>query len=132
MIIELADELNRIPLNSTWNNGNISANPNTFGTFFVGIDTIAPVISPNGLSSGSDLTGKTSLRIRITDDLSGIKSYEPYIDGKWALFEYDQKNDLLTYNFDSKRIQKGTKHDLILKVIDNRDNLSTYKCVFTW
>ncbi len=56
-----------------------------------------------------------------------LKSYEPVIDGKWALFEYDQKNNLLIYSFDPKRIQKGTKHNLSLKVTDNLDNLSTYQ-----
>jgi hypothetical protein len=132
LIIQLTDDINKIPQPSTWYNGYLSANPSTFGTFFIGIDTIPPLISHNGFSSGANLTGKTSMKIKISDELSGIKTYEPVIDGRWALFEYDQKNNLLTYNFDSKRIQKGIKHNLILKVTDNSDNLSTYKCEFTW
>jgi hypothetical protein len=132
LIIQLADDINKIPLPSTWNNGYLLANPGAFGTFFIGIDTIPPLISFNGFSSGANMTGKTSMKVKISDELSGIKTYEPVIDGKWALFEYDQKNNLLTYNFDSKRIQKGIKHNLILKVTDNSDNLSTYKCEFTW
>ena len=68
----------------------------------------------------------------IKDELSGIKSYEPSIDGNWALFEYDQKNDLLIYKFDETRITKGTKHNLFLRVTDNKDNFSTYNCNFTW
>ena len=132
LIIQIADDIRRIPLPSTWNDGFLSANPNTFGTFFIGIDTIPPLIQNNGFASGANLTGRTTLKIKITDELSGIKSYEPVIDGKWALFEYDQKNNVLVYNFDQKRIQKGSKHDLILKVTDNRDNLSTYKCEFVW
>jgi len=132
LIIQLAGDINKIPLPSTWNNGYLSANPGTFGTFFIGIDTIPPLISNNGFFSGANMTGKTSMKIKISDELSGIKTYEPVIDGKWALFEYDQKNNLLTYNFDPKRIQKGTKHNLTLKVTDNSDNLSTYKCEFIW
>jgi hypothetical protein len=132
LIIQLADDFKKIPLTSTWNNGYLSANPTTFGTFCIGIDTISPLISSNGFSSGANLIGKTSLKIEISDELSGIKSYEPEIDGKWALFEYDQKNNLLIYNFDAKRIQKGTKHNLTLNVSDNTDNLSTYKCEFIW
>jgi hypothetical protein len=132
LIIQLVDDINKIPLPSTWNNGYLSANPSTFGTFFIGIDTIPPLISHNGFSSGANIMGKTSMKIKISDELSGIKTYEPVIDGKWALFEYDQKNNLLMYNFDPKRIQKGTKHNLTLKVTDNSDNLSTYKCEFTW
>jgi hypothetical protein len=132
LIIQLADDINKIPLPSTWNNGYLLANPGAFGTFFIGIDTIPPLISFNGFSSGANMTGKTSMKVKISDELSGIKTYEPVIDGKWALFEYDQKNNLLTYSFDPKRIQKDTKHNLILKVTDNCDNLSTFKCEFTW
>jgi hypothetical protein len=72
------------------------------------------------------------LRIRITDDLSGIKSYEPFVDGKWALFEYDQKNNVLIYRFDPKRIAKNSDHLLELTVTDNKDNQSTYTGNFKW
>ncbi len=122
LIIQLADDINKIPLPSTWNNGYLLANPGAFGTFFIGIDTIPPLISLNQ-SSSSDMTGKTSMKVKISDELSGIKTYEPVIDGKWALFEYDQNNNLLTYSFDPKRIQKDTKHNLTLKVTHNLDNL---------
>jgi len=132
LIIQLADEIRKIPLPSTWNDGFLSANPNTFGIFFIGIDTIPPLIQHNGFNPGANLSGRTTLKIKITDELSGIKTYEPLIDGQWALFEYDQKNNMLVYNFDPKRLQKGSKHALSLKVMDNRDNLSTYKCEFSW
>jgi hypothetical protein len=68
----------------------------------------------------------------ITDNLSGIKSYETYIDGKWALTEYDQKYDLLIYEFDQDRIAKGSDHTLTLRVTDNKDNTGTFNCTFRW
>ncbi|MBS1231504.1 MAG: family metallopeptidase [Bacteroidetes bacterium] len=132
IIVQLDNNITKSPVPSIWDNGYLTANPSTFGSFYVGIDTIPPLISPNGFSSGGNLSDKTGLRIKIRDDFSGIKSYEPSVDGKWALFEYDQKNDLLIYKFDSRRIQKGSAHNLTLKVIDNRDNVSTYNCEFTW
>jgi hypothetical protein len=132
LIIQLVDEIQKVPLSSSWNNGYLSASATAFGTFCLVIDTVPPLISRNGFSSGANLTGKSNIKIKITDELSGIKSYEPLIDGEWALFEYDQKNNMLTCNFDSKRIQKGSKHNLTLKVSDNKDNLSIYKCEFTW
>jgi len=132
LIIQAGDDSEKSPLNSFWADGSVHAGPTTFGNFYIGIDTIPPVISANGLSPGVDLTGRKELRIRISDDLSGIKSYEPVIDGKWALFEYDLKNNILIYKFDSKRIAKGTKHHLTLKVTDNRDNISLLNCDFTW
>ena len=132
LLIQLVDEIQKVPLASTWNNGYLSATTNSFGAFFVGIDTVPPLISQIGFSSGANLTGKSNIKIKMTDELSGIKSYEPLIDGEWALFEYDQKNNILIYRFDPKRIQKGSKHNLTLKVSDNKDNLSIYKCEFTW
>jgi len=132
LITQLVDEIQRVPLTSTWNNGYLSANSNSFGAFFIGIDTVPPLISQVGFSSGANLAGKSNMKIKITDELSGIKSYEPSIDGEWALFEYDQKNNMLIYNFDPKRIQKGSKHNLALKVSDNKDNVSTCKCDFIW
>ncbi len=113
LIIMLRDDGSRVPLSGKMADGFINTETTSFGMFYVGIDTVSPVISANGLSPGADLSSKTGIRIRITDNLSGIKSYEPFIDGKWALFEYDQKYSLLTYTFDPKRITKGTNHNLV-------------------
>jgi hypothetical protein len=132
LIVRLENDHNKIAMNSAWTNDYLSADVSAFGKYYIGIDTVAPVISPNGLTQGSDLSGRKEIKIRITDDLSGIKSYEPSIDGNWALFEYDQKNDLLIYNFDETRIKKGTNHNLILKVTDNKENTSIFKCNFRW
>jgi hypothetical protein len=132
LIVQWIDEQKQNPMNSTWSDGYLTTEALSFGKFYIGIDTIAPYISSNGLASGDVLTGRNELRFRITDDLSGIKSYDPTIDGKWALFEYDQKNDLLVYRFDGRRIKQGTKHSLSLKVTDNKDNTRDYSCDFTW
>lgn len=132
LIVQMSDDFKKSALASTMTEGFVSAEALSFGMFYVGIDTVAPVISANGLVHGADLTGKSQLRLKISDDFSGIKTYEPSIDGKWALFEYDQKNDALIYKFDSKRITQGTVHNLTLKVTDNKDNQSFYNCDFTW
>ena len=132
LIIQLADDQKKNAVNSFWSDGYLTADVLSFGRFYIGIDTIAPVISAIGLVQDANLTGKKEIRIRITDELSGIKSYTPSIDGNWALFEYDQKNDMLIYKFDETRITKGTKHNLSLKVTDNKDNSSSYNCSFTW
>ena len=132
LIVQISDDFKKSALNSTFADGFVTADALSFGMFFVGIDTIPPSISANGLVSGADLTGKSELRIKITDELSGIKSYEPVIDGKWALFEFDQKNNVLIYSFDPKRILKGSKHSLSLKVTDSKENQSYYSCDFTW
>ena len=132
LLVRLDDDLNRVAATSSWTGAYLTADLLSFGRYYIGIDTIAPVISTNGLVNGANLTGKKEIRIRIKDDLSGIKSYEPMIDGSWALFEYDQKNDLLVYKFDETRIKKGSLHNLSLKVTDNKDNSRIFRCNFTW
>ena len=116
----------------TFSDGYINANLLSFGNFAISADTISPVISVNGLNQGADLSEKKEIRAKITDNLSGIKAYTGLIDGKWGLFEYDPKYDLLVYKFDPERITKGTNHKLYLRVTDNRDNSSVYNCDFKW
>jgi hypothetical protein len=132
LIIQYDDNKKKDALNSKWTNGYLTADAFSFGKFFVGIDTIPPTISANGLVPGAVLTGKNEIKISISDDISGIKSYEPSIDGEWALFEYDQKNNLLICKLNDQRIQKGIKHNFSLKVIDNKENSNYFNCDFTW
>ena len=132
LLIKLDEEGKDNPINSYWSDDYISGEARSFGKFYVGIDTVAPEINANGLTQGATLTDRKEIRIRISDDLSGINYYDPTIDGKWALFEYDQKNNVLIYKFDSEKILKGTKHNLSLKVADNKDNISFFNCTFTW
>ncbi len=132
MIVQLNDNMSKTPLSSTFTEGFLKADALSFGNFFIGIDTISPSIAAPGLTPGINITGRKEIRLKIQDDFSGIKSYEATIDGKWALFEYDPKNELLTYSFDEKYITKATKHTLSIRVSDNKDNVSSYSCDFTW
>lgn len=113
-----------------WLDGNVIGQIREFGKYTVIIDTIAPQISP--LDTKYDMSDKKTISFRITDDLSGIKSYEGYVDNKWALFEYDLKNDLVYYSFDASRISKESSHELELYIIDNKDNISYYYTDFYW
>jgi len=132
LIVKLGDDNQKNTMKSNWTNGYLTADFMSFGNYFIGADSVAPEVSSHGFVPGEILSGKRELMINISDAYSGIKSYEPLIDGKWALFEYDQKNNILIYKFDERRISKGTKHNLVLKVTDNVDNISTYKCDFIW
>jgi hypothetical protein len=132
LIVQIDDKMRQTSSGGTFSNGFINAEVVSFGNFAVTIDTVSPVISANGLADGSNLTDKKDIRIKITDDLSGIKTYTGMIDGQWALFEYDAKYDLLFYKFDPQRITKGIKHKLSLGVSDNKDNYSLFNCEFIW
>jgi len=115
-----------------YQNGTITASLNTFGPYALVLDTVAPEIVPQRGSLSGDLTGRKELKFIITDDLSGIKKYEGYIDNNWALFEYDMKNDLLSYKFDGERVSQGSEHELELYVSDEKGNVNLFHTTFTW
>lgn len=101
----------------------------TFGTFAIGIDTIKPSIRPLSIESKNKLTEPNRIRFVIKDDLSGIASYEGFVDGKWVLFEYDAKSHTIVYNFDNHLI-RGKRHTFLLEVKDNVNNIGKYEASF--
>jgi murein DD-endopeptidase MepM/ murein hydrolase activator NlpD len=115
-----------------WDNGFVKGMIPGFGNYAVSIDTSSPVIKPLNFSGIPDLSDMNSILFKVKDELSGIMSYEGYIDGDWALFEYDAKNDLVFYKFDPERISKEQNHELELYVIDNKQNINFYYTEFYW
>jgi hypothetical protein len=115
-----------------YENGAVISTLRSFGQFAVAIDTVVPEIIPNGTIALGHLTGVSKIAFTIRDNLSGIEDYNGYIDNRWALFEYDPKNELLTYTFDPKRITADTLHELELYVTDAKGNVNLYHTTFTW
>lgn len=109
-----------------WVEGNIRS----LGYYTVTADTNAPRITPLNASDKKTNVDLNCIRFKVTDDLSGVSTYRGTIDGKWIMFEYDLKNNLLSYTFDKKRFNFGKDHQLILEVTDFKGNKSTYKTNF--
>jgi hypothetical protein len=110
--------------------GWVEGNVRVLGNYALAVDTVKPKITP--LSMTDKKTGKVAdkIQFKISDNLSGIESFRGKIDDHWVLFEYDLKNNLLSYVFDKKRFQFNKKHSLNLEVTDNKGNTSTYKTNF--
>jgi len=115
-----------------WNNGYVTSRVRNFGKYYVTMDTIAPVITPINISDNANLENEEQINFSVMDDLSGIKSYNGYIDNKWSLFEYDPKNNLVYYQIDPSRLNKGKTHELELYVIDKKDNIAVFHARFFW
>ncbi|QNR83215.1 M23 family metallopeptidase [Pedobacter riviphilus] len=109
-------------------NGYVKATPKNFGSFYIAIDTIAPRIVPVNISEGKNMAGLSKIFFKISDNLSGIKSFNGYIDGKWALMEFDAKTATLWHSFD-ERTASG-KHTLELVVADMKENTRKYTVTF--
>ena len=91
-------------------------------------DTEPPSIHPINIHDGVSLAGIKKISIKIADNLSGIKSYNANIDGKWVLMEWDYKTKVLIYTFDDT--VKPGKHIFNLSVSDNKNNLSQFTANF--
>ena len=115
----------KLSVGGTEENGWIKASVRQLGSFTVSVDTIPPQIRPVNIQNKSE-----KVSFRITDNFTGIRSYRGEIDGKWALFEYDAKNNLIEYYFDPSRIQPNTNHRLKLTVVDGKENRSVYETSF--
>jgi murein DD-endopeptidase MepM/ murein hydrolase activator NlpD len=118
----------RVSQGGLFENGFVRASPRTFGSFFIAIDTLPPVIVPVNISQGKKMTGISKMSFRISDSLSGLKSFNGYIDGHWVLMEFDSKTASLWHTFDSQT--KAGKHIFELVVLDMKDNVKTYKIDF--
>lgn len=108
-----------------WENGFIRTRVKEFGDYTVMVDMTSPAICPINVSPGKRVSKQSTIKIKIYDDLAGIKSYRGTINGKWILMDYDAKNQLLTYTFDD-RIHTG-KNEFVLTVRDNVGNEAVYK-----
>ncbi|MGB8359147.1 MAG: M23 family metallopeptidase [Bacteroidales bacterium] len=111
--------------------GYVSGDVGILGDFVVSIDTVPPQIKPS-FASGANLTGKQVFTVTITDDFSGIKNYETWIDGQWVLAEYDAKNNLLIYRPEAPVLKENALHHMELSVTDDRGNKSILKTEFKW
>ncbi len=111
-----------------WHNGWITTKVEGFGQYAVIADTISPKIRPISFKNKGWYAPGDKLNFKITDDLSGIKTYNGYIDDRWVLFEYDAKSDNLFYIIDAERLEKTSAfHELKIYVMDERNNVQSFK-----
>ncbi|MEW5675104.1 M23 family metallopeptidase [Flavobacterium enshiense] len=115
---------------TTYKKGNLfSARTKDLGKFFLATDTIAPRIYKPNFKEGASLDKSDTLSVRIDDDLSGIKEYNAYLNGKWILMEYDYKTNLLVHHFSDVLYEEG-KNELKVVVSDKMGNSITFESHF--
>ncbi len=114
---------------SSWLGNMMTVRNREFGKYYITIDDTAPKINPVNISDNKNLAGSSNIRVKISDDLSGIDTFRATVDGQWILMEYDPKRAMLTHTFDG-RIGKGS-HVFKLVVKDGRGNSKTYTANFT-
>lgn len=120
----------KIRYNATRKKGNefITYTKN-LGKFALAKDTTAPRITPLNIKEGKWLSKQTNLQLSINDNLSGIKEFSGYLNGKWVLFDYDYKTKKIIHTFDEQFLLDG-RNDLKVIVSDNVGNSTIFETYF--
>lgn len=106
--------------------GKVTLSTSNFGTYTVIADTTAPILKILGLNKKNELSDTTKLLVKITDNMSGVSTYNGYLNGYWILLDYDAKNDILQYDFDEKTVF-NQKQELQIIVTDKKGNVTSWK-----
>jgi hypothetical protein len=98
-------------------------------SYAVSPDTQAPVIIPVKPVRWSK---NAEIKIKLSDNKSGIRSYRGTINGNFVLFTNDVKSSVYIYKFDAKRLKKGQNHKLVFTAVDGAGNTSNYEYMFKY
>ena len=130
MFIARLDKKSRPNYMSTYKrDSNFSTRTRSLGTYTLARDTTAPKIRAKNFKNKQWLTNYRYLSLQISDDLSGIDSYDATLNGEWILMEYEPKTSTLTYNFDDKILDRK-QCELKVTVTDNVGNTTTFESSF--
>ncbi len=116
-------------ISTTRKNDVFTAKSKTLGQYGLVSDTIAPTIKITKQIEGKWISGVKAVQFTINDNLSGIKSYNGYLNGNWVLFEYDNKTKKITHVFDDVFVAEGD-NDLKIEVVDNVGNSAIFETHF--
>ena len=117
------------PLKTSRKGDQLSASAKSFANYTIAEDRTPPVVSPDNFKSGQWMSKYRYLKLKISDDFSGISSYRATINGKWILMEYEYKTGTLTYDFNDG-VSDKEENNLKVIVTDNIGNSTTFESVF--
>lgn len=98
-----------------------TASVRDFGRFAITTDYEAPHIRPVNFKDGKNIRTNT-LKVKISDNLSGIDTYNCYLNGEWILAEYDGKSATLTIDTSGK--MKSGANKFRVEVVDAAGNVA--------
>ncbi len=130
-VVLCLNEPRPVSVGGRWTGETIQTRIREWGRYAVGIDTVAPTISPEVFSA--DMRNKSFMAFIVRDNLSTRYPAHPVrlraeVDGQWVLFEHDAKNGRWIHYFD-ERTAPG-KHWLRLVATDDRENTAVFEAQF--
>ncbi|MXN91843.1 peptidoglycan DD-metalloendopeptidase family protein [Flavobacterium sp. Sd200] len=120
----------RINYNDSYiEDGRLTAKVKLLGNYKLAQDVTPPKIYSPSFAEGKWLTAYDRISFKISDDLSGIATYDAWLNGKWILMHYDYKTRLIYHNFSDGVVSEG-RNDLKITVTDNVGNSTTFETHF--
>ena len=116
-------------LNTTKKENSFYTSTKNLGKFALLSDIKKPSLELSNFKHKQWVTNFSKISLKVTDDLSGLKTYRGEIDGDWILLEYSPKHRTLTYDFSDKKFTTA-KHLLKVIAVDNVGNTNTLKATF--
>jgi murein DD-endopeptidase MepM/ murein hydrolase activator NlpD len=122
-------EGDQISYNSTYRKDSVfSTKVKTLGKYKLVTDTLAPTVIITKPIEGKWIS-QDAIQLQISDSGSGIKTYNGYLNGKWVLFEYDNKTNTITHYFNDDLALNGA-NELKVIVTDAMGNSTTFETRF--
>lgn len=105
--------------------GYVTTKIREFGNYTIAIDDIPPVVKPVNVFNNKKVSKQSTIQVKMSDNLAGIKTYRGTLNGRWILMDYDAKSSSLTYRFDDR--MKPGKNRFVLVVTDGVGNSTRYE-----
>lgn len=122
----------KLEYNSSFRKANkVSSKIKSFGKYKVGFDNVAPRIYNPNFIEGSNISKLSTLSVSISDAISGIDTYNAYLNDEWILMEYDYKTKKLVHNLKDGKVISG-KNDIKIVVTDKLENTTTFSSNFIY
>ena len=100
-----------------WMGNQIRFKTRNFGNFVLAEDATKPSVSPIKVNA-------QGMRFTIKDNLSGIKSFEAFVNGEWVLMRYEHKQAVVWSETLNGQSLKGPA---ILRVTDQAGNVAEWR-----
>jgi len=113
-----------------WDGTYLKANSKNFGKHYIKFDEEKPKIKPKKFYRGGSYNRNSNLLFNLTDNLSGIRSYQANLNGQWAVVLYDKSKKQLSFK-DFSNARYG-RNDLILIAEDMKGNFVQYETSFNF
>ncbi len=112
-----------------YKNGWVKARVRSFGTHYVMLDTVPPLINFTNVYEGRRFSSRT-MYITAPDNLSGTKDYNAFINDNWAPAEYNSKKGRYEIKMSDISLPTGD-YTLRFEAKDERGNYSSKQVNFT-